>query len=85
MLKGINNIMGLPEENISDVIKITVIGNDDINIENYGRLLLYTDNEISVKNDDGIIKIVGNGLKIEAIDKNYIGVRGAFLCISYEN
>ena len=85
MIKGINNIMGLPEETVSDVIKITIVGNDDINIENYGRLLLYTDEEIAVKTSDGIIRIAGNNLKIESIDKNYIEVKGIFLCISYEN
>lgn len=85
MKKNLSNIIGIPEEVVSSVMKITVIGRKNINLEYYGRLVLYTDTEICVKNDDGIVKISGNNLKIETIDKIYIEIIGEFLCISYEN
>ena len=84
-LNNLNNLIGLPEETVLDVVKITVIGKSSIHLENYGRLLVYTEDEIMVKTSDGVLKIVGNGLKIEAIDKNFIEIKGCFLCISYEN
>jgi len=85
MFKNLNSMMGLPEETVSDIVKITIIGKNNINMENYGRLLTYTDNEITVKSNEGILKMVGNALKIEVIDKNFIEIKGEFLCISYEN
>lgn len=85
MKKSLGNIIGIPEEVISDIIKTTIVGRNRVDIEYYGRLILYTDEEISVKNDLGIVSIRGKGLKIETIDKNYMAVTGVFLCISYEN
>lgn len=84
-IMNIGKVIGLPEEAVSDVIKITVVGRNSIYIENYGRLILYTDDTISTKNKEGMVTIEGNGLHIETIDKNYISVTGLFLCISYEN
>jgi len=82
---NLGKVIGIPEEAVFDVIKLTVVGRNSISIENYGRLILYTDDEICVKNKESIISIKGNGLRIETIDKNYISVTGLFLCISYEN
>ena len=85
MKRNSGNIIGMPEEVVSNVTKISVIGKKSMSVEYYGRLLLYTDTEICVKNDEGIIKISGNNLKIETIDKICIEIIGDFLCISYEN
>jgi len=83
--KYFSNITGMPDEVVETVMKITIIGKNSILMEYYGRLVLYTDTEICVKNNEGIVKISGNNLKIQTIDKNFIEIIGEFLCISYEN
>lgn len=85
MKKYFSNITGMPDEVVETVMKITIIGKNSILMEYYGRLVLYTDTEICVKNNEGIVKISGNNLKIQTIDKNFIEIIGEFLCISYEN
>ncbi len=85
MKRNLTDIIGIPEEAVSKITKITVTGMGSIYMEYYGRLVLYTDEEICVKNDEFLIKVAGKGLKIDAIDKNFVEISGTILCISYEN
>ncbi len=85
MKLNLANIVGIPPEAAGTELTATVVGNSSVYLENYGRLLLYTDKEICTKTKNILLRIQGKNLNVETIDKNCVYITGQFLYISYEN
>ena len=66
----------IPQEVITDVAKITIIGTKEVFVENYTELIECKEKSISLKYKKGMIEISGDGLKIRAIGEKNIAIFG---------
>ena len=80
----LNNILEVPPELSEDNPKITIIGFDEILIENYKGILEYEEFYIKVNTNIGNININGFNLTLEQVTKDDISVKGKIESIDIE-
>lgn len=83
--ENIANSLGVPKDVIMNMPKITVSGDREVFIENYKRLLSYTEGKIVLSTSMGNILVEGENLHIDVIRKELILISGRFTGINYEN
>ena len=76
--------MDMPKDVMMDLPKLSVCGDKEIYIENHKGLLEYSDEIISVKMRDGIIRLCGHKLRIISLRSRDIVVNGEFERVEYE-
>ena len=74
----------LPKDIVLNVPKITIIGNDEITIENHKGIILFERNVIKVNTKVKAINIEGENFEILYIGYSTITISGKFKSISYE-
>ncbi|WP_291652860.1 sporulation protein YqfC [Clostridium sp.] len=74
----------LPKDIVLNVPKITIIGNDEITIENHKGIILFERNVIKVNTKVKAINIEGENFEILYIGDSTITISGKFKSISYE-
>ena len=74
----------LPKDIVLNVPKITIIGNDEITIENHKGIILSERNVIKVNTKVKAINIEGENFEILYIGDSTITISGKFKSISYE-
>ena len=72
----INTILEMPKEITNDNPKITIIGFDEMLIENYKGILEYEEFYIKIKTIMGNININGYNLLLEHVTEDDISVKG---------
>jgi len=72
----INNILEVPRELTDNSPKITIIGFDEMLIENYKGILEYEEFYIKVNTSIGNININGFNLELEQVTEDDISVKG---------
>ena len=80
----LDSLLEIPREVASSDIKITILGFDEIFIENYKNILEYQDILIKVNTFDGMITIYGFNLKLEQMTDEDIKVIGKIDTIEFE-
>ena len=80
----LDNLLEIPREVASSDIKITLIGFNEILIENYKNILEYQDILIKVNTFEGAITIYGFNLKLEEMTDEDIKVIGKIDTIEFE-
>ena len=80
----LDNLLEIPREVASTDIKITIIGFNEILIENYKNILEYQDILIKVNTFEGTITIYGFELKLEEMTEDDIKVIGRIDTIEFE-
>jgi sporulation protein YqfC len=75
-LSRIDRILEIPQEVCSDIPKITIIGFNEMIIENFKGILEYEDYYIRINTNIGIININGYELKLENMTNDDIRVTG---------
>ena len=65
----INQFLEMPEEIVTDIPKITILGFEEILIENYKNILEYDDVFIKINTHIGAININGFNLKLIQMNK----------------
>lgn len=75
----------MPKDVIMDLPRVSICGDREIYIENHKGLMEYTDNEISIKMNDGIIHLKGRELRIIVMEYERMVVNGIFERVEYEN
>ena len=73
----INNFLEMPREISDDNPKITIIGFDEMLIENYKGILEYEEFYIKVKTVMGNININGFNLSLKQVTEDDISIKGA--------
>ena len=81
----LNNLLEMPREVVSTDVKITILGFDEILIENYKNILEYQDIFIRINTFDGIININGFNLKLEQMTNEDIKIIGKIDSIELES
>ena len=72
----LTNMLDLPKEVTQDAVRITIVGDTEMSIENYKGILEYEDTIIRVKTSTRALKITGMGLNIRTITDEDILVYG---------
>lgn len=80
----LDSLLELPREVTSSDIKITIIGFDEILIENYKNILEYQDILIKINTFEGALTIYGFNLKLEQMTDEDIKVKGKIDTIELE-
>ena len=81
----LNNLLEMPREVVSTDVKITILGFDEILIENHKNILEYQDIFIRINTFDGIININGFNLKLEQMTNEDIKIIGKIDSIELES
>lgn len=64
--------------------KITIIGQQEITVENHKGIIKFEKDELIVNTDLGNLKILGNDLEITLVGGTTITLRGRFKAVVYE-
>lgn len=79
----LSNALELPKDIILDVAKVTLIGSNNISVENHKGILEYNEDQIRVNTGSGILTINGSKLNIKAIIQEEITITGEIYSVSY--
>lgn len=73
----------LPKDVVMDLPKITIVGDNEITIENHEGIESFEDECIKIKTNNGIIKIEGQNFEILYIASETIVLSGKFKSVDY--
>ena len=73
----------MPKDVVLGVPIVTLIGQFEVNIENYRGIIEYTDTLIRIKRKHGLIKMMGKNLKIEYYTNDEMKITGHIDKIEY--
>lgn len=79
----LTNMFDLPKEIVLNLPLISIIGKEEISIENYKGLVEYSEGHIRLNTSCGILKIEGRDLFIRKITTEYILVTGSITSLEY--
>lgn len=80
----LDSLLEMPREVVSSDVKITILGFNEVFIENYKNILEYGDIFIKINTFDGTIHIHGFNLKLEQMTDDDIKVTGMIDSIDFE-
>ena len=81
----INKFLEIPEEITTGKAKITILGFDELVIENYKNILEYDEIFIKINTNIGVININGIDLKLIQMNKEDIMITGKIDSIDFES
>ena len=81
--KKLVNALELPKEIIFNLPLITIVGNEEINIENYKGVIEYSPEKIRINTECGVLKINGEKLSFKQITAENIIVTGVIQTLEY--
>ena len=88
MAKGkkrrLENILEMPKEVYTNVPKLTVVGFEEMIIENYKSILEYEEFFVRINTHIGILNINGFNLKLETMTNDDIKITGTIESIDLE-
>jgi sporulation protein YqfC len=73
----------LPKEILLDLPKISIVGNQQIFIENYKGIVEYDSEKIRINCTKGLIKIFGNNLEINTVTSEEVYITGRISNIEF--
>ena len=83
-ISKINKLLELPEEVITNKPKLTIVGFEEVLIENYKAILEYEDFYIKINTHIGAININGFNLKLKEMTGDDIIVLGSIDSMEFE-
>ena len=84
-ISKINNMFELPQEIVTDKPKITIVGFEELLIENYKAILEYEDFYIKINTYIGAININGFNLRLKEMTGDDIMVLGKIDSLDFES
>lgn len=72
----IDSILEIPKEVYTNTPKLTIVGFEEMVIENYKSILEYEDYYIRINTHIGILNINGYNLKLEKMTNDHIRITG---------
>jgi len=82
--KALSEKLDISKDIILEVPKITIIGKEEIIIENHKGIIVFEKNIIRVNTKIKVIKIVGENFEIIYIGESTLSIKGEFISIEYE-
>ena len=83
--KRITDILEMPKEIVSNIPKITILGFNEMLIENYKGILEYEAFYIKINTYIGVINVNGFNLKLNQMTEEDILIKGKIDSIDFEN
>ena len=83
-LKKFDKLLEIPQEVYSNEPKITIIGFNELIIENFKGILEYEEYFVRVKTYTGIINLNGYGFTLENMSNDDLKVKGKIESIEFE-
>ena len=83
-ISKIDKILELPQEVYSNIPKITIMGFDEMIIENYKGILEYEEFFVRISTHIGIVNINGYNLNLETMTNDDIKVTGKMESFDFE-
>ncbi|MCI8342284.1 MAG: sporulation protein YqfC [Firmicutes bacterium] len=77
--------MELPKETVLNLPLMTILGREELFIENYKGIIEYGDETVRISTGIGVVKIEGRGLFLKSILPESITLMGTFTSIEYIN
>ena len=84
-MKRINDMLEMPKEIVSNIPKLTILGFNEILIENYKGILEYEEFYVKVNTHIGIVNINGFNLKLNQMTEEDILIKGKIDSIDLES
>ena len=81
----IGSMFELPREVVMNLPLTTIVGADEINIENYKGIIEYSASKIRIKTSSGIIKTEGKNLNLDQITTENIEITGTLKSVEFIN
>lgn len=75
--------LDLPRDVVLNIPKITITGDNEINIENHKGIIVFNSNEIKINSNVGIITVKGTNFEILFIGGSTITMSGKFTSVLY--
>ncbi len=82
--RKIDKLLEIPKEVYSNEVKITIVGFEEIIIENYQGILDYEEYFVRIKTHTGIINLNGYNFNLENLSNDDIKVTGKIEGIEFE-
>ena len=79
----ITEALELPKEVVMNLPLITMIGAEDMTIENYKGVIEYSEERIRINTTAGIVRICGRRLLLKQITADNIGITGSIAKIEF--
>ncbi|NLP27359.1 MAG: sporulation protein YqfC [Clostridiales bacterium] len=76
--------LDLPRDIMLNIPKISIIGNNEITIENHKGIVFFGDKEVRVNSNVGLISIIGEEFEILYLGGSTMTISGKFKTINYE-
>ena len=73
----------LPKEIVLNMPRLTMVGNNDLVIENYKGIIEYEDGRVRINTGIGVVKITGDRLLIKEITSEDIIISGVILSLEF--
>ncbi len=79
----VTNMLELPKEVILNFPVISMVGNEELHIENYKGILEYDTERIRIYTSNGIIRIEGRALSLKTMTMEEILIKGVIMKIEF--
>lgn len=84
-MNKINEILEMPAEVVSNIPKISILGFEEILIENYKNIIEYEEFYVKVNTYIGLINVNGFNLKLIQMNQDDIKITGRIDSIDFES
>jgi sporulation protein YqfC len=79
----LSNALELPKDLVLDVAKVTLVGSNNVTVENHKGILEYNEDQIRVNTCSGVLIIMGSSLNIKSILQEEITITGEINSVGY--
>lgn len=79
----ITKIMEIPKEVVIDLPLISMIGNEELTVENYKGVIEYNEERIRINTVKGVVKIEGRNMFLREITDDDIEITGTIIKIEF--
>ena len=83
-MSRLNEILEMPAEIVSNTPKISILGFNEMIIENYKNIMEYEEFYIKINTYIGIVNINGLNLKLLQMNQDDIRITGHIECLDFE-
>lgn len=84
-MNRINELLEMPAEVVSDVPRISILGFEEMLIENYKNIIEYEDFYIKINTYIGIVNINGFNLRLMQMNQDDMKITGKIDSINFES
>lgn len=82
--KNIGEALDLPADVLGDSPKITIVGRQEIIVENYQEIIMFTEGEICLDTAEGLLRLYGQNFLLKSILPAELKIEGELKSLAYD-